>query len=292
MVKRSINSNEQLITYETFSEFEKMLKQPMISERDDASESGSSSFCGTRSWKQAEEFRMFGDKESAAAINRFKSKLDNAMEKVVQEKTRNYNDVAGFQPIVPNAVMNLPISMINQKRVVKKGKVIKLHCDMGFRAGTDKDDIAYRGALILSVIDEYERQGYRIELSAGVSAMGRGDKCVGFVFPIKQAGQPLNILKVAYYIVNPSFLRRTYFRFCEVETHIDNITSGYGQQTQDSSRLTTLQNFIGGDTVVINATYMPSESDGDEKNIKKLTKLIDKQLEALKKKSEKKRTRN
>ena len=29
MVKRSINSNEQLITYETFSEFEKMLKQPM-----------------------------------------------------------------------------------------------------------------------------------------------------------------------------------------------------------------------------------------------------------------------
>lgn len=295
MVRKDLKGDKQLILYETFQEFDKMMSADKVDGRDRSSHSGSSSFCGTRNWEHAEELRMYGDRNSAGMMNKFSSQLENIMEKVVKEKTKNYNDVAGFQPIVPNAIMNLPMSMINQKRVAKKGKIISLYCDMGVNAGIDKDQLAYRGALILSVIDAYEKQGYRVELLTGVSAKG-GDKTYGFVLPIKKSGQPLNLLKTAYYIVNPSFLRRTYFQFCESVADIGDITySGYGQQRNDSERREHLQEFIGGDTVVINSEFLPRESSDEstiEKHIKQLTTMIDYELEKLKKKSEKKRSRN
>lgn len=295
MVRKDLKGDKQLILYETFQEFEKMMNADKVNGRNRDSRSGSSSFCGTRNWEHAEELRMYGDRDSAGMINKFSPQLKNIMEKVVKEKTKNYNDVVGFQPIVPNAIMNLPMSMINQKRVAKKGKIISLYCDMGVYAGIDKDQLAYRGALILSVIDAYEKQGYRVELLTGVSSKGAGNKTYGFVLPIKKSGQPLNLLKTAYYIVNPSFLRRTYFQFCESVPDIGDITSDYGRQRDDSERKKHLQEFIGGDTVVINSEFLPRESNDEstiEKHIKQLTLMIDYELKKLKKKSEKKRSRN
>lgn len=291
MVKKALRNGSQLIMYETFQEFEKMINSERISGRDDSSRSSSEDFAGTRSWEHAEKLRMYGDKESAGMISKFSSQLENVMEKVVKERTRNYNDVAGFQPIVPNAIMNLPISMINQKRVVKKGKIIKLFCDMGFSASTKKEALAYRGALILSVIDSYEKQGYRIELLTGVTSHS-GSNTFGFILPIKKSGQPLNVLKTAYYIVNPSFLRRTYFQFCESVKDIKDIThGGYGGQRNEDDRKKALEKIIDDDCVIINSDFFPRERNGDEDNIRELTRYIDSELEKLKRKSEKKRTR-
>lgn len=260
-----------LVQYETMREFDEILKdEHHIDGRDKSSNSSDYSFTGTRNFEEAENLRKFGDKKSLDLLTETKAVTDKAFLSTVGTKVSRYNDVQGFQPIVPNAIIGLPLSMVNQKRSPKKVRTVDVFINSSQVWSTDKEDIALRGAYTLSAIDALERSGYRCNLYIGkVSWTDKSSSHVsGFFMNIKKPENPLNLMKVAYYIVNPSFLRRTGFRILENESNLHDYTGGYGQNTEfEHQRQFILDNIKSDQLVVVDSTCRIERGNSDEKNL-------------------------
>lgn len=264
---RVIEKN-RIIQYESMKEFDEILKdEHHISRRSNSSSEGSADFTGTESFSEAEDLRKYGDKKSKDKIIKVKETTDKVFEKYIGQKVRLYNDVVGFQPIVPNAILGLPLSMVNQKRLPKKVKTIDIFYNASIACNVIKEDIELKGAYVLSAIDALERSGYRVNLYIGCISMVK-NKPHGYFLNVKKAEQPLNLLKVAYYIVHPSFLRRTTFRICENEKELIDCThDGYGTNIGFSEQQQVIRSKLGDDTVIIDASTKISTDKSEDKNL-------------------------
>lgn len=263
-----------LVQYETMREFDEKLKhENHIDGRSNSARDGDSGFCGTNSFEEAEELRQYGDRKSLDLLMETKAVTDKAFLSISGKKAKNYNDVQGFQPIVPNAIIGLPLSMVNQKRQPKKVRTVDVFINSSQVWSSDKRDIALRGAYTLSAIDALERSGYRCNLYIGkVSWTDKSSARVsGFFMNIKKPEAPLNLMKVAYYIINPSFLRRTGFRILENESELHDYTSGYGQNTEfEKQRSFIIDNVKSDQLVVIDSSVRIERSNSEEENLSRM----------------------
>lgn len=263
-----------LVQYESMREFDEKLKEEHhIQGRSNSAKEGDSGFCGTRSFEEAEELRQYGDRKSLDLLIETKAITDKAFLSVSGLKAKNYNDVQGFQPIVPNAIIGLPLSMVNQKRQPKKVRTVDVFINSSQVWSSDKRDIALRGAYTLSAIDALERSGYRCNLYIGkVSWTDKRSALVsGFFMNIKKPEQPLNLMKVAYYIINPSFLRRTGFRILENESELHDYTDGYGQNTEfEKQREFIINNVKSDQLVVVDSSCRISRENSQEENLTRM----------------------
>lgn len=271
---RSLGMTGTLVQYESMKEFDEILKpEHHIDGRDNSSSESGSSFSGTSSFEEAEELRKFGDRESLNLLVKTKEATDKAFMANSGKRAKNFNDVQGFQPIVPNAIIGLPLSMVNQKRLPRKVKTVDIFINSSTAWHVDKEDIALRGAYTLSVIDALERSGYRCNLYIGkVSWTDNNNKSLvtGYFMNIKKPEQPLNLMKVAYYMINPSFLRRTGFRVIENEPNIHDFTNdGYGSNSNfDDQRKFILDNVKSDQLVIIDSTVKVKCENSEEQNVK------------------------
>lgn len=263
-----------LVQYESMREFDEKLKEEHhIQGRSHSAKEGDSGFCGTSSFEEAEELRQYGDRKSLDLLIETKAITDKAFLSVSGLKAKNYNDVQGFQPIVPNAIIGLPLSMVNQKRQPKKVRTVDVFINSSQVWSSDKRDIALRGAYTLSAIDALERSGYRCNLYIGkVSWTDKRSALVsGFFMNIKKPEQPLNLMKVAYYIINPSFLRRTGFRILENESELHDYTDGYGQNTEFEKQREFIVNNVKSDQlVVVDSSCRISRENSQEENLSRM----------------------
>ena len=147
-----------IVEIETTRELENFLSAPILQGRKNSSETGSERFTGTVSFEQADNLRRKGDKKSLAMLNKYKIKFDKYIQYNNGYKIKQRNDIHGFVPIVPNAIIGLPLSMINQSRESKKVKGIDILYNVSVSCGTRTDDIARKGAIMLSLIDALERK--------------------------------------------------------------------------------------------------------------------------------------
>ena len=106
-----------IVEIETTRELENFLSAPILQGRKNSSETGSERFTGTVSFEQADNLRRKGDKKSLAMLNKYKIKFDKYIQYNNGYKIKQRNDIHGFVPIVPNAIIGLPLSMINQGKV-------------------------------------------------------------------------------------------------------------------------------------------------------------------------------
>lgn len=278
---RIIEKNH-LVQYETMKEFDEKLKsEHHISTRDDASTKGDRSFTGTKNFEESEDLRKYGDKESKDKIMKVKETTDKVFEKYVGQKVKQFNDVVGFQPIVPNAILGLPLSMVNQKRLPRKVKTIDIFYNASIPWHVAKEDIELKGAYVLSAIDALERSGYRVNLYVGSVSINLGSPC-GYFINVKKAEQPLNLLKVSYYLVHPSFLRRTSFRIKENEENLKDCThNGYGTNQDFNVQQSMMRNNLGEDTVIIDGSVKIKKNNDDETNLRLLVKAFGGKLPSL-----------
>lgn len=231
MAKIIKNSNTEMIIY-TPDELSEVLKRDTINGRSNNSlEEGDASWYGTKSFEDSEKLRQYGDKTSYDRIKKIKLTADKIMANYNNQKLKYENDVVGFQPIVANAIMGLPKSMVNTKKQNIKSKVINIVLNASMTGGTPKEYLEVLGVVLLSGIEALELTGVGVNLYVGkVSAYGeRRRKKSGFMVQLKRAEEQLNTYKLSYYLGNASFLRRTGFRVHEVEDRITDITwNGYG----------------------------------------------------------------
>lgn len=228
--------NTEMIIY-TPEELSEVLKRDTVRGRDNSAlHKGDASWYGTSSFEEAEKLREYGDKEAHDRIKKMKLTADKIMADYNAKKLKYQNDVVGFQPIVANAIMGLPQSMVNGKTQKVKTKILNIVLNASMTGETPKEYLEVLGVVLLSGIEALELTGVGVNLYVGkVSAYGssRRNKS-GFMVQLKKADEQLNTYKLSYYLGNASFLRRTGFRVHEVEDRLTNITlDGYGSGSID-----------------------------------------------------------
>lgn len=228
------NGKVHMNIFDNIYELSQFLKKDRKPGRDNSSETASFDFSGTHSYEEALELMMYGDEDTLKSVIEEKTKLKiNGNLGNVANKQQQKNDICGVIPNVPLYIIGTPKTMINITRDQPSHKIINIFLSMDCSARIGKQDILKAGVKYLSVIDILEKKGYRCNLYAGVTTKYDSDRYYLMV-RVKTDREPLNVKKICFTIANPSFLRRIYFRWCEVFDFKQDITCGYGQPLETS----------------------------------------------------------
>lgn len=188
-------------------------------------------FAGTDSFTEADNLLKFGDEENAKKIQAAHANVKATPG--VSERNRLYNSPCGFLPIVPRVLAGVPENMLNiRKEEYRSTKVINVIYNTAVDYRVSAKEIIKTSASVASAINTLEKNGYRVNLYAANFTDMR-DEPVSIMVKIKDAGQYFDGLRVAYPLVNPSFLRRHIFAVLERMSEI-YLTGSYGIVMSDS----------------------------------------------------------
>ena len=239
--------------YDNIYEFSKFLTtKGRKSGRGNSSETGSYDFTGTHSFEEAMELMTYGDEEILKKV--LKEQSDLKISKLLGNVTnrQNYeNNVYGCVPNVPAFLQGNPMNMINVKINRPSHKIVNIVLNMTCSAGISKDKILKTGVKFLTIIDILEQKGYRCNLYAGVSSKDC-DVHYHMLVRVKTDREPLNKKKICFTIANPSFLRRIFFRWCEVFDFKKNITYGYGSPVKTEKCVEDFKRNLKNDFIIWN----------------------------------------
>lgn len=200
------------------------------------SHNGSSWFCGTENYKEAEDLLLHGDSVNASKIEQ---KLQSITKSInVSNRTKFYNDVVGFNANVPRYLQGVPQNMINSKKVVVKQPTITLLKSISYSAFWSTESIINESIKALSIVHKIEQSGTRVNLDI-IWSDREGSEEIIYRLNVKKASERLNISKLAFPMVNPSMLRRIFFSALEVEK-LNNPQSwahGYGSPMLNTKRI-------------------------------------------------------
>ncbi len=192
-------------------------------------------FAGTESFAVAQDLLKYGDtdnmqKMSAAGLNVGSVKSIGSASRV-----QRYNNVVGFCPNVARYLQGAPDNMINiRRKIFKTSKVINVFFNLSVPGKTPASEIINTNVAFVNALLALESKGYRVNLYAGKSSFVRGQMFLCAV-KIKDSATFFDKKKIAYPLVNPSFLRRHMFRALETSgVTSKNWAYGYGYATTKS----------------------------------------------------------
>lgn len=117
---------------------------------------------GCKSYDEAKNLLVSG---WDAKLEYFKRCVEKEIDLIDDKKvTKTFIDVAGFMPIVANAIMNLPNCMLNSRQEKKKSKVIKFLIAMNRSCMYQPEEIIKKMSKILARISILEKHGYRCRI--------------------------------------------------------------------------------------------------------------------------------
>lgn len=188
-------------------------------------------FYGTDSFNDANNLLLFGDKDlqkriEAAGVAKMREKI-----KYEWMRKQLYTSVVGFAPNVPAYIAGTPNSMINQRVIKTRQRVITIMYNSSVSGYVSAESIIKATAEMLSAVMLIEAGGVRVNLFVGALTKCRNTaQNFGWILRIKDSGQKLDTLKMAYPMAHPSMLRRHGFRALETAEGVVNeyAENGYG----------------------------------------------------------------
>ena len=187
-------------------------------------------FTTTKNYEEASELMLHGDSKNLKKL----VSIDNVdLQKLHGTKKVNHQEksVCGGFPLVPVYLTGVPKNMLASKKISIKTKVINIIYNISVPGSLIASSIVKAGANMVSIIRYLEKNGIRVNLYTIWATWDKksGHRCAFYV-KIKDAGAPLNLLNIAYPIINPSMLRRHGFKWLEtIPTKIpDNYSGTYG----------------------------------------------------------------
>ena len=172
-------------------------------------------FTETFSYEEANNLFLYGDKKNA-------DKLDEALRKIKAQgkgnETRNklYNSPCGFMPIVPKVLAGDHQNMLAiRKERYKSTKVLNIAYNTMVSWSISTEEIIETAAKVANVIASLEKNGYRVNLYAFSCGIGKRNTAFSLLVKIKDSGKYLDTLRIAYPLINPSFLRRHILAYLE-----------------------------------------------------------------------------
>ena len=209
--------------FDSLSEYSRYLTKPVsalfMKYGHEGSRTGSKGFTKTESWEEAEHLLKFSDKENLAKLQ---TKMVNQGLKGSGEskRTETYRSFVGYAPHVPSYIAGQPKTML-RKRVIRtiNSKVLNVMYSPVAHGGIDADELLNASLAIMNFISSLEKQGYKVNLYTIITTRKR-HQTVSQIVKIKSSDDYTNLAKIVYPMVNPSFLRRHFFRFMEVTEEV------------------------------------------------------------------------
>lgn len=157
---------------------------------------------GASSWDEVEDLMAHGYSPYVKKLN---SKL-NFKGKGEGKRISFRNDVVGYAPVVPLAMMGVPNSMVNSYLKPMKNKVVSIYYDKTANAGITAWQIEEAGLKLLSVLIDLEMQGYRFNLYVTESHAENG-ACDMLAVKVKDSTSPFDMQRLSFPIGHPAFFR-------------------------------------------------------------------------------------
>jgi hypothetical protein len=149
-------------------------------------------------------------------------------------------DVAGAFPHVPLAIAGDPACMIVPADLDTAARpIVRVVVNLGRSGETKAGAIANLFGAVLSCVDAVEAAGQSVELTAIRCSAGKflaggpdrrpeGKGALMMRAPLKRAGEPLELDRMAFALAHPAFHRRLLFRFLERHPHAAPLADSYG----------------------------------------------------------------
>ena len=210
---RSLNKDN--IYYEQFNNYQEFVK--IVEERDTTNSHGDHSlvrnanrgedWCGVKSYQEAKDLLIKG---WDAKVEYLKQQFNEASKQCDEKKVvKQFSDIVGFTPIVPNVLIGLPNCMINRKIEVKKTKIIKFLIDTDVSCGVSSNEIIEHYSKVLARIALLERKGYRcrIEIFQAYTEEDSDKTRAMFSVLVKNESQPFDIKRMAFPMAHTAMFR-------------------------------------------------------------------------------------
>lgn len=168
---------------------------------------------GTESYSDADNLLFTGDNKNLTKLKKANIKSISSND-YTKNMLKIQKQVCGCLPNIPLYLIGAPNNMLNFKRTQTKSKVINILVNIAVSYDITAKEIIEAGANIASVVRELEKNGIRVNLYISCFSKKSNDY-IGFIANIKKSSAPLNMLNIAYPLINPSMLRRHYFKFVE-----------------------------------------------------------------------------
>lgn len=155
---------------------------------------------------------------------------ENYKDAIQPQRITNINHVVGFQPIVPNALLNLPKSMITQDRKVNR-KVINLFIAPSGLSHTSSEKYLKYNTLIRNIVETIEQKTpHKFNIYVYNYSERRYEDRVNEVVSIKvkHSNETFNFRKHGFIMGHAAFQRRILFRVSEVNPWKAQMDYGYG----------------------------------------------------------------
>lgn len=180
----------------------------------DRTTSDSIEWAGGVTYEQALNLLEYGDSELANSIEQVEISKSPISEKIVN---KYFNDIQGFIPHIPNAIVGIPNSMINIKRTKVSGssKILNIIIDKAVPGYVTTEDFMECSKVILNTIDSLEEAGYRCNLYISDGAEFYDKDKVIWLVRLKSSDEPFNRYKCAFPLAHVAMSRRIFFRATE-----------------------------------------------------------------------------
>lgn len=224
-------------------------------------------FTGTDNYNEAKELFRHGYTE---ILPRIKTGVAANLKRTETRPRRTIeNNVVGYAPNVPNAIMGLPNSMILTRTAPQKTKNVSIVVGITENCGTRAEEFIESGIAALGVVNTLELRGYRVNLKvAFYVAKESNDRAFGTV-NVKDYREHLDLQKLCFPLANPSMFRRLGFKWLETVPGLEaNWSLGYGQQLNDVDYIK--ETFLASNEYFINLALTKRNEYNPEKIIAEL----------------------
>ena len=191
----------------------------------------------TATYEEADNMLLYGCKELQEKIERAGVAKTRAQLNQFTTRRKVYSSIVGFAANVPAYIAGTPNSMINVKTTKVRQKVLSFMYNTSVSASVSAERIIEATAKVVSAIMIIEASGVRVNLYAGEAFYEYDAPDILWLCKVKEAGQRLDVLKMAYPIAHPSMLRRHWFRLLETTEGVPaNYCGGYGKPIDSERR--------------------------------------------------------
>lgn len=163
---------------------------------------GFDSWHGVDSWEEATNLLTYGYKPF---VSEMQSKIDFTA-RGDGVKTSFRNEVVGFAPVVPLALIGVPNCMVNTYKQPIKNKVVDIFFDKVAVASHSSRDIENACSKFMSALINVEMQGYRVNLYITEAHSARPNVDM-MCLKVKDANTPLDLQRISFPLAHPAFFR-------------------------------------------------------------------------------------
>lgn len=205
-------SKAKRVVFESVGEF---LADACLGDHPDSHKPGNEDFSGTRTFKQAVALATKGWPEGRERLESLRAELESTVRRAVEAKSATLAwDVVGDFIDVGRVLEGEPESCgsyADDEDGTAKTKVIRIVANVSALGLVEGPQIFSVGAAIYAAIDLIESLGSRVELWLASGSQKCGGDRLNVLVKVKDAAQPFEGDRLAFYLCHPAGLRRLFF---------------------------------------------------------------------------------